>query len=85
DHHPDQGGGHETTALQGGSFVTEDQKAKERGKKGKTKDTGAKRGTQDVNTYFEGFFGSRIPCEDTCIIIGALVTLFRQYNTLQFW
>ncbi|KAH9296334.1 hypothetical protein KI387_039922, partial [Taxus chinensis] len=70
---------------QGGSFVTEGQKAKKRGKKGKTKDVGAKWGMRDVNAYSEGFSGSRTPCEETCIIIGALVTLFRQYSTLQFW
>ncbi|KAH9290575.1 hypothetical protein KI387_034692, partial [Taxus chinensis] len=50
--------------------------AKERGKKGKTKGAGAKRGMRDVNAYSEGFSGSRTPCEETCIIIGALVTLF---------
>ncbi|KAH9291732.1 hypothetical protein KI387_043075, partial [Taxus chinensis] len=77
DRRPDQGGGHETAALQGGGFVTEDQKAKERGKKGKTKGMGAKRGMWDVNAYSEGFSGSRTPCEETCIIIGALITLFR--------
>ncbi|KAH9294138.1 hypothetical protein KI387_040657, partial [Taxus chinensis] len=85
DRRPVQGGGHETAALQGDSFVTEGQEAKERGKKGKTKGTGAKRGMRDVNAYSEGFFGSRTPCEETCIIIGALVTLFWQYSTLQFW
>ncbi|KAH9290623.1 hypothetical protein KI387_034740, partial [Taxus chinensis] len=80
-----QGGGYRTAALQGGGFVTEDQKAKERGKEGKIKDVGAKRGTRDVNAYSEGFSGSRTPCEETYIIIGELVTLFRQYSTLQFW
>ncbi|KAH9289159.1 hypothetical protein KI387_033276, partial [Taxus chinensis] len=77
DHRPYQGGGHETAALQGGGFVTEDQEAKERGKKGKSKGAGAKQGMWDVNAYSEGFSGSRTPCEETCIIIGALVTLFR--------
>ncbi|KAH9322500.1 hypothetical protein KI387_017139, partial [Taxus chinensis] len=72
-------------ALQGGSFVTEGQEAKERGKNGKTKGAGAKRGMRDVNTYSEGFSRSRTPCEETCIIIRALVTLFWQYSTLQFW
>ncbi|KAH9323068.1 hypothetical protein KI387_017707, partial [Taxus chinensis] len=62
---------------QGGGFVTEGKKAKKRGKKGKTKDAGARRGMRDVNAYSEGFSGSRTPCEETCIIIGALVTLFR--------
>ncbi|KAH9308211.1 hypothetical protein KI387_036122, partial [Taxus chinensis] len=76
DHRPIQGGGHETASLQGGGFVTEGQEAKERGKKGKTKGAGAKRGMRDVNAYFEGCSGSRTPCEETCIIIGALVTLF---------
>ncbi|KAH9316330.1 hypothetical protein KI387_024957, partial [Taxus chinensis] len=51
----DQGGSDETATLQGGGFVTEDQKAKNRGKEGKTKDAGAKRGMWDVNTYSEGF------------------------------
>ncbi|KAH9289802.1 hypothetical protein KI387_033919, partial [Taxus chinensis] len=51
-------------------------KPKKEGKKGKTKGAGAKRGMQDVNAYSEGFSGSRTPCEETCIIIGALVTLF---------
>ncbi|KAH9310348.1 hypothetical protein KI387_025383, partial [Taxus chinensis] len=74
-----------TTTLQGGGFITEDQEAKERGKKGKTKGAGAKRGIRDVNAYSEGFSGSRTPYEETCIIIGELVTLFRQYSTLQFW
>ncbi|KAH9302661.1 hypothetical protein KI387_014244, partial [Taxus chinensis] len=72
-----RGGGHETAALQGGDFVTEDQEAKERGKKEKTKGAGAKRGMRDVNAYSEGFSESRTPCEETCIIIGALITLFR--------
>ncbi|KAH9327059.1 hypothetical protein KI387_007237, partial [Taxus chinensis] len=58
---------------------------KKEGKKGKTKGAGAKRGMRDVNAYSEGFSGSRTPCEETCIIIGALVTLFWQYSTLQFW
>ncbi|KAH9309150.1 hypothetical protein KI387_037061, partial [Taxus chinensis] len=43
DHHPEQGGG----------FVTEEQKAKERGEKGKTKHVGAKRGMRDDNAYLE--------------------------------
>ncbi|KAH9304008.1 hypothetical protein KI387_008412, partial [Taxus chinensis] len=81
----EQGSGYRTAALQGGGFVTEGQEAKERGKKGKTKGAGAKWGMWDVNAYFEGFSGSRTPCEETCIIIGALVTLFWQYSTLQFW
>ncbi|KAH9297439.1 hypothetical protein KI387_029121, partial [Taxus chinensis] len=58
----------------GGGFVTEDQKAKKRGKEGKKNGAGAKPGMRDVNAYFEGFFGSRTPCEETCIIIGELVT-----------
>ncbi|KAH9324504.1 hypothetical protein KI387_004682, partial [Taxus chinensis] len=33
DRRPVQGGGHETTALLGGGFITEGQEAKERGKK----------------------------------------------------
>ncbi|KAH9301217.1 hypothetical protein KI387_012800, partial [Taxus chinensis] len=77
DHHSEQGGGYRTAARQpeqGGGFVTEDQKAKKRGKEGKTKDAGAKRGMRDVNAYSEGFSGSRTPCEETCIIIGELVT-----------
>ncbi|KAH9306587.1 hypothetical protein KI387_010991, partial [Taxus chinensis] len=93
DRRSEQGGGYRTAALirartaaqAVGGFVTEGQKAKKRGKKGKTKDAGAKRGMRDVNAYSEGFSGSRTPCEETCIIIGALVTLFRQYSTLQFW
>ncbi|KAH9324668.1 hypothetical protein KI387_004846, partial [Taxus chinensis] len=44
---PVQGDGHETAALQGGSFVTEGQEAKERGEKGKTKGMGAKQGMRD--------------------------------------
>ncbi|KAH9312058.1 hypothetical protein KI387_027093, partial [Taxus chinensis] len=63
--------------VQGGGFVTEGQEAKERGKNGKTKGAGAKWGMQDVNAYSEGFFGSRTPCEETCIIIGAFITPFR--------
>ncbi|KAH9307760.1 hypothetical protein KI387_035671, partial [Taxus chinensis] len=54
DRRPAQGGGYRTAALfreavtrppprQGGGFVTEDQKAKKRGKIGKTKHAGAKR------------------------------------------
>ncbi|KAH9296523.1 hypothetical protein KI387_040111, partial [Taxus chinensis] len=77
DRRPDQGGSHETATLQGCGFITEDQKAKERRKKGKTKGVGARRGMRDVNAYSESFSGSRTPCEETCIIIGALVTLFR--------
>ncbi|KAH9309244.1 hypothetical protein KI387_037155, partial [Taxus chinensis] len=69
-----QGGGYRTAALQGGGFVTEDRKAKERRNKGKTKGAGARRGMRDVNTYSESFSGSRTPCEETCIIIGALIT-----------
>ncbi|KAH9305259.1 hypothetical protein KI387_009663, partial [Taxus chinensis] len=65
--------------------ITEGQEAKERGKKGKTKGAGVKRGMRDVNAYSEDFSGSRTPCEETCIIIGALVTLFWQYSTLQVW
>ncbi|KAH9288657.1 hypothetical protein KI387_032774, partial [Taxus chinensis] len=37
DRRPVQGGGHETAALQGGGFVTEDRKAKKRGKNRKNK------------------------------------------------
>ncbi|KAH9311615.1 hypothetical protein KI387_026650, partial [Taxus chinensis] len=51
DRRPVQGGGHETAALQGGGFVTEDQKNQEKRKKGKTKHAGAKRGMWDVNAY----------------------------------
>ncbi|KAH9312819.1 hypothetical protein KI387_027854, partial [Taxus chinensis] len=58
DLHSEQGGSYKLAALiraavtrlpprQGGSFVTEGQKAKKRGKKGKTKDAGAKRGMRD--------------------------------------
>ncbi|KAH9302451.1 hypothetical protein KI387_014034, partial [Taxus chinensis] len=66
--------------MQGSSFVTEDQKGQEKKEKGgKTKDAGAKRGMRDVNAYSERFSGSRTPCEETCIIIGELVTLFWQY------
>ncbi|KAH9308954.1 hypothetical protein KI387_036865, partial [Taxus chinensis] len=61
---------------QGGGFVTEEKKAKKREEKRKTKHVGAKRGMRDVNTYLERFSGSRTPCEETCIIIGARVTLF---------
>ncbi|KAH9296352.1 hypothetical protein KI387_039940, partial [Taxus chinensis] len=82
DRHPEQGGGYRTAALfraavtrppprQGGGFVTEEQKAKKRGEKGKTKHAGAKWGMRDVNAYLESFSGSRTPCEETCIIIGA--------------
>ncbi|KAH9320524.1 hypothetical protein KI387_015163, partial [Taxus chinensis] len=96
DRRPEQGGGYRTAALfraavtrppprQGGGFVTEEKKAKKRGEKGKTKHAGAKRGMWDVNAYLESSSGSRTPCEETCIIIGARVTLFWQYSTLQFW
>ncbi|KAH9325078.1 hypothetical protein KI387_005256, partial [Taxus chinensis] len=58
DHHSEQGGGYRTAALiraavtrppprQGSGFITEGQKAKKRGKKGKTKDAGAKQGMRD--------------------------------------
>ncbi|KAH9290819.1 hypothetical protein KI387_034936, partial [Taxus chinensis] len=54
----EQGGGYRTAALimaavtrpppmQGGGFVTEYQKAKKRGEKGKKKHAGAKRGMRD--------------------------------------
>ncbi|KAH9306660.1 hypothetical protein KI387_011064, partial [Taxus chinensis] len=63
---------------QGSGFVTEDQKAKKRGGKEKAKHAGANRGMWDVNTYLERFSGSRTPYEETCIIIGARVTLFQR-------
>ncbi|KAH9290410.1 hypothetical protein KI387_034527, partial [Taxus chinensis] len=58
DYRSEQGGGYRTTALirvavtrplpmQGGGFVIEEQKAKKRGGKGKTKDAGAKQGMWD--------------------------------------
>ncbi|KAH9304976.1 hypothetical protein KI387_009380, partial [Taxus chinensis] len=90
DHHSEQGGGYRTATLiraavtrlpprKGGGFITEEQKPKKREEKEKTKDAGAKRGMRDVNAHSESFSRSRTPCEETCIIIGALVTLFRQY------
>ncbi|KAH9317963.1 hypothetical protein KI387_019732, partial [Taxus chinensis] len=96
DRRPEQGGGYRTAALfraavmrplprQGGGFVTEEKKAKKRGEKGKIKHAGAKRSMQGVNAHSESFSGSRTPCEETCIIIGACVTLFWQFSTLQFW
>ncbi|KAH9331654.1 hypothetical protein KI387_003762, partial [Taxus chinensis] len=39
DRRPDQGGGHETAALKGGGFVTEEKGQGKRGKRGKTKGT----------------------------------------------
>ncbi|KAH9294625.1 hypothetical protein KI387_038213, partial [Taxus chinensis] len=47
DRHPEQGGGYRTAAQAGWRFVTEEQKAKKRGEKGKTKHAGAKRGMRD--------------------------------------
>ncbi|KAH9325366.1 hypothetical protein KI387_005544, partial [Taxus chinensis] len=85
DRRPEQDGGYRTAALfratvtrpppsQGGGFVTKEKKAKKREEKGKTKHAGAKRGMLDVNAHLEIFSGSRTPCEETCIIIGAPVT-----------
>ncbi|KAH9303404.1 hypothetical protein KI387_014987, partial [Taxus chinensis] len=96
DRRSEQGGGYRTAALfraavtrppprQGGGFITKEKRGKKRGEKGKTKDAGAKRGMRDVNAHSERSSGSQTPCEETCIIIGALITLFRQYSTLQFW
>ncbi|KAH9292468.1 hypothetical protein KI387_042353, partial [Taxus chinensis] len=82
DRRSEQGGGYRTAALFRAAVTLKAavfKRPRKEGKKGKTKGAGAKRGMRDVNAYSEGFSGSRTPCEETCIIIGALITLFRQY------
>ncbi|KAH9331118.1 hypothetical protein KI387_003226, partial [Taxus chinensis] len=73
----EQGGGYRTAALIRAAVSSlKIKRPRKEEKKGKSKGTRAKRGMQDVNAYSEGFSGSRTPCEETCIIIGALITLF---------
>ncbi|KAH9320662.1 hypothetical protein KI387_015301, partial [Taxus chinensis] len=78
DRRSEQGGGYRTTALIRAAVSSlKIKRPRKEGKKRKTKGAGARWVMQDVNAYSERFFGSRTPCEETCIIIGALITLFR--------
>ncbi|KAH9296630.1 hypothetical protein KI387_040218, partial [Taxus chinensis] len=73
----EQGGGYRTAALIRAAVSSlKVKRPRKEGKKGKTKGVGAERGMRDVNAYSKGFSRSRTPSEETCIIIGALVTPF---------